>query len=356
MRNAPPASWRGSLDLATRDRIEGWAFREDMPQMPMALVILSNGQPIARVLANRYREDLESAGIADGRHAFAVVIPGGLSPLTRHVIQVLGEADGCEMPGSPVIIEAATAFDAALEHAVTTAVSALALPAERERVLAFLAAQTERLLQGNADAAAGREARLIRRRFERRWGKAGNPSESPSATMSPRRALVVDDLVPAVGRDAGSTAIISHMRALQALGYEVTFVAAEELSPPASATMEWEARGILCCNAPYYVSVEEVLRRQVDSFDVVYLHRVSNAAKHLALARRYCPKARILYSVADLHHVRVARQAKVEGRPELLADSRRLRAPECMAASCASAVYLNLAATSGLRIMYIMLN
>ena len=128
------------------------------------------------------------------------------------------------------------------------------------------------------------------------------------------------------------------MRALQALGYEVSFVAAEELSPRAGAFAELEAHGIECCRAPYYASVEEVLRRQHDSFDLVYLHRVSNAAKYLALARRYCQTARILYGVSDLHHVRVARQAKVEGRPELLAHSRRLRLAECTAARSANAV------------------
>ena len=170
MRNALPAPWRGSLDTVTRHRIEGWAWDKASPEDPVALVILNNGEVIARTLANRYRKDLQSAGMGDGRHAFAVIIPGGLSALTRHVIQVLGEADGCEMQGSPVIIEPTAGFDAALEHAISTAVSALGAD-ERERALSFLAAQTERLLHNNADAAAGREERLIRRQLERRWGK-----------------------------------------------------------------------------------------------------------------------------------------------------------------------------------------
>jgi glycosyltransferase involved in cell wall biosynthesis len=337
MRNALPAPWHGSLDTVTRHRIEGWAWDKAAPDGPVALVILNNGEVIARTLANRYRKDLQGAGMGDGRHAFSIIIPGGLSPLTRHVIQVLGEADGCEMQGSPAIIAPTSGFDAALEHAISTAVSALG-PAERERALAFLAAQSERLLQDDADAAAGREERLIRRQLERRWGKAQRFS-APSAAAPPlRRALVIDDLVPATDRDARSTAIRSHMRALQELGYEVSFVAAEELAPQGNAFAELEAQGIKCCRTPYYASVEEVLRRQHDSFDLVYLHRVSNAAKYLALARRYCQHARILYAVSDLHHVRVARQASIEGRPELLAYSRRLRLAETTAARSANAV------------------
>src|SRR5207237_638608 len=46
----------------------------------------------------------------------------------------------------------------------------------------------------------------------------------------------------------------------------------------------------------------------------------------------------ILYSVADLHHVRLARQAAIEQRPELMAESRRLRLIECTAAWAADAV------------------
>ena len=337
IRAAEPAVWRGFLDSVSRERIEGWAFDARAPNKPVALVILDNGEVIARVLANRKRKDLASAGMGDGRHGFSLIIPGGLSPLTRHVIQILGEADGCEMHGSPVVIEPTAGFDSALEHAVSAAVSAATEPAQRERVLAFLAAQTERVLQHGADADSSREARLIRRQFERRWGRAAEASETAGAAPL-RRALVVDELLPAANRDAGSMAILSHMRALQILGYEVSFVAAEELSPRAAASAALVSQGYRCCHLPYYASVEEVLRRQRDCFEVIYLHRASNAAKYLGLARQYGGRARILYSVADLHNVRLARQAKVEKRAELLAQSRRLRLIESTAALMADAV------------------
>ena len=99
-----------------------------------------------------------------------------------------------------------------------------------------------------------------------------------------------------------------------------------------------EELGIAVCRAPFYASVEEVLRRQAGCFDVVYLHRASIAGRYLALARQYAPRARILYSVADLHHLRMARQAEVESEPELLAMSQRMRRNELMAALSADAV------------------
>jgi glycosyltransferase involved in cell wall biosynthesis len=334
-RSALPAPWRGTLETVTRERLEGWAWDERTDE-PLALVILDNGEMIARVLANRYRRDLLQAGIGSGRHGFSLHMPGGLSPLTRHVIQVLGEADGCEMPTSPVVIEASSGFDAALEHALSSAVAALATPAQRERVLTLLAAQMERLLQQSAEADAGREARLIHRQLTRRWGKV-EPADTAGSAPRPR-ALIVDDWMPAADQDAGSAAILSHARALQALGYEVSFVAAEELSPSVAAIAALESQGIRCCHAPYYASVEEVLRRQRDCFDVIYLHRVGNAARYMNLARRYATKAYLVYSVADLHHLRLARQAKIEGRQELLAQSHRVCVAECAAARAADAV------------------
>jgi hypothetical protein len=365
------------LDLATRDRIAGWA-RDGVttpgtdPRAPVALQILDNGLPIARVLANRARDDLSAAGIGDGRHGFDIVIPGGLSPLARHVIQVRREADGAELAGSPAVIEAASGFDASLRQAVASAVAAAGPADDRDHMLSFMLAQADRLLQQRADAVGRRAERLTWRQFHRRWGPLAEnaplhvpedtpgyaPANAPGADAGVAadpglRALVIDERVPVAARDAGSQAILSHMRALQRLGYEVSFVAADEMAvhemahdamtpggPPrdASPVAALETAGVTCCGSPFYASAEDLLRRQAECFDVVYLHRSSIATRYLGLARRYMPRARILYSVADLHHVRLERQAAIEARPELLAAARRARLEECVAAWSADAV------------------
>jgi glycosyltransferase involved in cell wall biosynthesis len=149
--------------------------------------------------------------------------------------------------------------------------------------------------------------------------------------------LIIDDRVPRASRDAGSVAILSHSRALQALGYEVSLAATRQAADTGDAE-RLAAEGITLCGAPYYSCAEDVLSRQAGSFDLVYLHRFANANDYLSLARRHQPTARILYSVADLHHVRQARQAQVEGRPELLALSRRTAAGELLAARRADLV------------------
>jgi glycosyltransferase involved in cell wall biosynthesis len=128
------------------------------------------------------------------------------------------------------------------------------------------------------------------------------------------------------------------MRALQALGFAVSFAAAQEFAEDGRRVAALEDMGIACCRLPAYAAVEDVLRRPGAGFDLVYLHRLSNAGKYLALARRHCPRALIVYAVADLHHLRVARQAAAEARTDLLAESRTLLQAERQAALAADAV------------------
>ncbi len=331
------ATCQGWVDQATRERLDGWALDTTTPGSPVALQLLDNGRLVARVLANRYREDLAAAGMGTGRHAFTFDLPGVLDPLIRHVIQVRRERDGAEVPGSPVVIEPTGSFDASLEQAVASAVEALDTSEARERALSFLVGQADRVLQRLADAEGRRAERLAHQRFRRRWGPQAEVA--PEKVADPgKRALVVDNRLPVLNRDAGSHAIMSHMRALQRLGYAVSFVAAEEMAQGAPPTKALADSGIAICGTPYYASVEDVLRRQAGCFDVVYLHRAEIASRYLPLARRYAPRARILYSVADLHHLRLARQAEIEDRPELRAASQRMRLTESTAAWMADAV------------------
>ena len=330
---APALPFAGVLDHFDRGRIVGWAWQPGT-DAPVALQVLDNGVPLVRTLANLRRPDLRPAGIGDGRHGFDITVPGGLSPLARHVLEVRREADGAALPGTPVVIEPALSFDPALEAAVARAVAALSADEEQDRALSFLLAQTERLLQRRAEAEGGAGQRQALVQFRRRWGpNADAMVEAPQDRG--RRALVIDSRLPQAGRDAGSEAMLSHMRSLQTLGYGVSMVAADDLEGDGAALT---GTGITCLGLPAYASVEDVLRRQAGCFDVVYLHRAPVASRYLQLVRRYMPRARIVYSVADLHHVRMARQAVIEDRPDLLAASRGMRLAECNAAWSADTV------------------
>ena len=74
----PVGNLRGFVDRITADSVTGWAQNLDHPEAPVCLDILVGGGLVGQVLANRYREDLERAGIGSGCHSFEFTMPSEL--------------------------------------------------------------------------------------------------------------------------------------------------------------------------------------------------------------------------------------------------------------------------------------
>jgi glycosyltransferase involved in cell wall biosynthesis len=301
-------------------------------------LILVDDALVARVLANRHRPDLAAAGIGDGRHGFRFEFPNGLSLDEPHVVRVCREADGADLAGSPALLEPAQPSDRLAHQALADVDLAALSDAALARGIELTAEHLDRAAQQLADRQSGRAARSEHRLLLERWRRRGASGDMPVAGMPPRRALIIDDRLPQPRRDAGSAVILSHIRSLQRLGFEVSFAASLDFTADEADRASLAELGIRWYDAPYYGSVEEVLRRQAGEFDLVYLHRIANAAKYAELARHHFPKARQIYSVADLHHLRVARQAAAQDRPELSPIANRLRLMEFAAAALADAV------------------
>jgi O-antigen biosynthesis protein len=156
-------------------------------------------------------------------------------------------------------------------------------------------------------------------KFYRRWKDTlithrfnGLQPELEAERLVRRRAYFIDDTVPTPDQDAGSNAAIEHMRALMELGYKVTFLPADNMAKIDPYTGMLQKLGIECLYHPFCWSVEEVFRRTANKPDLVYLHRYANASKYATMVRRYFPDCRIVYSVADLHFLRMERQAEIE--------------------------------------------
>ena len=330
---------KGNLDVVNLRQVSGWAQDDAQPDVPVSLLVTDNDQLIGRILANRYRADLEQAAIGSGRHSFEFQFAKSLAPFEKHVLRVRRESDGAELAQSPVTLEAAQAFDLSAQEALGDIILRSGTEQDLSAKIDFLAHHIEILLQQLAEHDCKRAERNNFKQLLQRWRRTpAGPDAAATAPRSDRRALVVDDRFPKSDRDAGSIAILSHMQSLQRFGFEVVFTPSAEFAAADQKAEALDAIGVTTCRAPYYGSIEEVLRRQAGDFDVVYLHRVSNAAKYGELARYHNPRARQIFSVADLHHLRYARQATAEGRPELQALSQRMRFIEYVAAVSADAV------------------
>ena len=163
-----------------------------------------------------------------------------------------------------------------------------------------------------------------------------------------QRALFIDDSVPEPDKDAGSNAAFQHMLSLQRLGYKVTFIPSDNMARIAPYTTDLQRRGIECLYHPYYFSAEDVFRKHPIPFDLVYLHRYSNASKYAGMIRQHFPKARILYNVADLHFLRLQRQAELHNDTELREKADQLRRLELGAMSFVDCVIVHSAAEAEL--------
>jgi hypothetical protein len=87
---------RGFIDAITLRAVSGWAQNIDHPEAPVCLDITAGGKLIGRVLANRYRADLERAGLGSGRHGFEFAPPGGLN-CPAATIEVRRSHDGASL-------------------------------------------------------------------------------------------------------------------------------------------------------------------------------------------------------------------------------------------------------------------
>jgi glycosyltransferase involved in cell wall biosynthesis len=304
----------GHLDSVACEVITGWARLPSHPGVPVILEVAVNGVVAGRVVANTFRGDLAQAGIGNGRHSFQFHPGKPLDPFERHEIAVYRPLDGRHLIHSPRVIEAAATLDtqtlAVLGQQIAATADHIADSAEAEALLEVLLTQAERIRQ-------------------RRTGLLN--SEGPtrrlrgSEEMPVRRALVIDAAWPRPDRDAGSQAILAHMRSLRRLGWHVSFVAKTCTVPDAAIAAMLRAERIVYHAPPSVVSVEEVLSRQANSYQLIYLHRGAVAAPYLGLVRHYQPSARVVCNVADLHYLRVARQAHVEARPELMRHAHWLK-------------------------------
>ncbi len=323
----------GNVDEGSRDRIRGWAWDPDHPDRAVTVEVYVDGRYLTNAVANIFREDVQRAGIGTGRYGFQIDLADFGSAFSSYKLRVRVEGDQGELDGSPVLLAACMEFDHAAERSFA---ALLASPGSTEQLgkrLLFLTGQVEQMLERLADQPSQRRHRAIGQGHKWRW----RPQDGPEPQAAPLRALVIDETTPTPGRDAGSNALLSHMQSLQRIGYQVSFVAADLDSAAQAAHLN--DLGIIVHASPWAGSVEEILRRQSGQLDLVYMHRVAIVTNYGKLVSHHMRNARRVYAVADLHHVRLLRQAEAEDQsPPALHYAQHVMRQELAGAASSHAV------------------
>ena len=174
---------------------------------------------------------------------------------------------------------------------------------------------------------------INQRVFVERWGDAIasfgerlEDLERQKERRVQRRAFVADVYMLTPDRDSGSLRMLNIFCILQELGFKVTFAASnlEALEPYVS---DLQQSGVEVLYRPYVRSVRRHLATKGSLYDLVVLSRADTAAAFLHPARRYCPRARIVFDTVDLHFLREMRLAGLTGdkSTRVTAERRRLQ-------------------------------
>lgn len=317
-----PGPLIGFVDQALRSRITGWAIDQAHPNEPVELELTDGDALVMRFVAQMFRQDIADANLGSGCAGFDIALPMALAPDRPHVLRIRRASDQRELTGSPLEMPALAAFGearSALSRVTEIGIAAAATVTEFDEMLDDLARAMQSVRTSRMKVSSGTEGR------------------QPARRQVSRRALIIDDTLPDARRDAGSNAVISHMTSLRRLGFQVEFVPSTPIANPVLVAA-LTARGILVHCLPAVTSVEEVLRAGGDDYCVIYFHRLGNAEAYAGIARRHCRHARLVYAVADLHWLRLARQAEVEQWPALVDQARSLRSRDLMVMRVVDAV------------------
>jgi GT2 family glycosyltransferase/glycosyltransferase involved in cell wall biosynthesis len=152
----------------------------------------------------------------------------------------------------------------------------------------------------------------------------GVDTDNAKDRLATHRVLVIDSCTPTPNQDAGSVTAFNLMLLLREMGFQVTFIPEHNLLYMPEYTSALQRVGIESLYAPYITSVAQHLEEAGERYHLVFLFRPNVVERHLKDVRKHCPQAKILYETADLHFLRMAREA------ELLKDEEKAKAAEEM--------------------------
>jgi glycosyltransferase involved in cell wall biosynthesis len=281
---------QGNIERADHVSIVGWVWDPSDSDAPVRLQIIIDDAVVEEILADQYREDLKNAGIGDGSHAFQWFFRRKLTGHETHTLRIITAVGGEEIPGSPIVLSAV--IDAFLT-AKRDLCDALSKMSEVSRsVLQIHEFRT--ILHGQINI------------IDDSLTVFNNDIDNEHSN---RTILVIDGFIPRLNRDAGSMAVISHMQSFMRLGFRVVLFADHVDNSEAVYVNILEEFGI---EISHLSNLGDELLRQQAFLRYVYIHRLPNMQKYHGIIRNFSGTLPIIYSVADLHFLRLEREIRLK--------------------------------------------
>jgi len=142
------------------------------------------------------------------------------------------------------------------------------------------------------------------------------------------RLLVVDSYTPKPDQDAGSAMTFEWLQNFKSWGYHCTYYPAHAPKPEPKYTEDLQRAGIKSLNTPHVKSLEDFLKVEGDTFDVVLIFRITVFNSQIEAIKKYCPSAKIIFHTIDLHHLRNLREAEVTNDANLFFKAEAVKKQE----------------------------
>jgi len=155
------------------------------------------------------------------------------------------------------------------------------------------------------------------------------------------RALLLDHCTPTPDQDAGSITAVNLMRIMQGLGFKVTFAPEDNFLYMDPYTRDLQRIGVECLYAPFVTSLEQHLSEFGEQYEVVIVFRLLAAERNLAMIRKYCPNAKLIFHTSDLHHLRELREAELAGSDQLRQSAEKSKERELALIQAADATIVH---------------
>jgi GT2 family glycosyltransferase/glycosyltransferase involved in cell wall biosynthesis len=126
------------------------------------------------------------------------------------------------------------------------------------------------------------------------------------------RILVMEASLPTPDRDAGSLYIYNLLNDLLALGWDVSYLPADNLLWQPDYAIPLQRLGVEVLVHPWVASVPELLEQRGDHYEAILVARPEIADRWLEAIKTHAPLARLLYYTHDLHHLRMERQRAIQ--------------------------------------------
>jgi len=156
------------------------------------------------------------------------------------------------------------------------------------------------------------------KKFVLRWHQElsshGDPGIRPDAEkdrFAKKRILFLDHIVPTPDKDAGSGVAMNTMLILREFGFQVTFASPMMFNIEKSEALLLQRNGIEVLYHPYVGELSDHLKAHGSRYDLVLGCRANILAESLPLIEKYCPNVPVIFHTADLHFLRLEREASL---------------------------------------------